>query len=156
MSRLEKVALHILLAVLCLAILVLALALIWPAPVMADDGIVSLYWYGADSDCHLGRETAFASWWEPPSIPLLVRDDWHGVALNGLAPGAWVRITVVGVPEWGRGWLDEKLIGNFTLAVVADRPGGEYGDAWPATFSALTNGRLWIGKLQVKIEIVEQ
>jgi len=136
-------------------ILALVLVLLWPAPVVADDGVVPLFWYGSTNDNHLGRETAFASWWEPPDIPLVVRDDWPGVALNGWAPGTWVWITVVGVPEWGRGWLDEQLVGNSILAVVADRPGGEYGDAWPETFSALTNGRLWIGKLYVEIEVIE-
>jgi hypothetical protein len=139
-----------------IASLAIALMLLWPALVVADDGI-TLYWYGDESDGHLGRETAFASWYCPPTnVPLTVRADWLGIALNDFRPGAEMIITVVGMPAWARTWPElEEVIGNTVVAYVADRPGGEYGDAWRATFSALTNGRLWIGKLYVEIEEVK-
>ena len=141
--------------IICLAtILAFAAFIALACRVSADTEHTVLFWYGSSDDGHLGRPTAFASWWViPEDIPLVVRDDWPGVALRGYAPGTKVRITVVGVPEWGRGWLDEQLIGNSTLAVVADRPGGPYGDAWQWTFQQLAP--LWVGKLYVKIEVAE-
>jgi len=116
---------------------------------------IPLFNYGVGSDGNLHRPTAFATWWEPPAnVPLTVRPDWPGVALSGWRPGAEVIITVVGVPEWGKGWLDKLLIGNSTIAVVADRPGEDwYGDAWRLTFSRLAP--LWVGRLWVKIEAVK-
>ena len=136
--------------------LTFAVFIILPCQVSADMEYAVLFWYGCEADGHLGRPTAFASWYEPPSIPLVVRADWPGIALHGYAPGTRVRITVVGLPEWTTSWPElSGIVGNSVTAYVADRPGGEYGDAWPATFLALTNGRLWIGKLYVEIEVIE-
>ncbi len=103
-------------------------------------------WYGLG---HLGRETAFASWWDKPAIPLTVRDS----SLKGLAPGTWVRLTVMDLPSWAWPGLREEMIGKSVLAVVADRPGGCDCDMWPETFRRLSGGRLWVGRLEVEVSL---
>jgi len=128
--------------------LALALALLMAGQASAD-GPLPLYHYGVN-DGHLGRPTAFAdSWQRPVWVPDRVRDDWPGIALQDYPPGTRVRITVVAVPRWGRGWLDH-LVGRSTVAVVADRPGGDYADAWWLTFGRLAPQ--WVGKLYVRVE----
>lgn len=133
-------------------LLSLALVVV-PVAAHADPGPtpIPLYYYGTEGDGHLGRETAFATWWSPPQVPLTVCPWWPGIALNGWPPGARVRITVVGLPRWAVSWPElASVIGNSTIAYVADRPGGEYGDAWLATFQQLAP--LWVGKLYVMVE----
>jgi len=112
------------------------------------------YYYGTEQDGHLGKPTAFADWRDgsvPGWLPLEVRDDWPGVAVRGLRPGAVVRLTVVDLPGWAGDELRAELVGRSILAVVADRPGGDYVDCWPLTFSRLTGGRTWVGKVYVEI-----
>lgn len=138
---------------------VLSLALVVvPVSVYANPGPIPipLYWYGTDDDGDLYRSTAFASWHEPPpNVPLTVRPDWRGVALNGWVPGARVRITVVNQPTWTATWHElDDVVGRSTIAYVADRPGGDFGDAWPATFQELAP--LWVGRLEVVVESAER
>lgn len=128
----------------------LVLSLLWPRQAGADPGAIPLYHYGV-GDGNLGRPTAFAeSWLRPSWVPARVLRHWPGIALREYPPGTVVRITVVGVPEWGKGWLDDELKGKSTLAIVADRPGGAYADAWWSTFGRLAPH--WVGKLWVEIE----
>ena len=119
--------------------------------VSADNPRIPCYFYGNETDGHLWKETAFATWWWPPPIPLIVRPDFMGIALAGYLPGTLVKIEIVGLPSWAWEALREELIGRAVVAVVADRPGGCACDMWPLTFSRLTGGRMWVGLLYVKI-----
>lgn len=136
----------------CVAALIITLASCLSPMDVAARGGIPCYYYGTEDDGHLGRPTAFASWWAPPVIPLEVRGDWLGVALAGYRPGTRVRITVMALPSWAWDELEDVVVGRSVLAVVADRPGGDYCDTWPATFRVLTGGRMWIGKVYVEIE----
>ncbi len=141
----------------CVMLAVVVLMLLGPGIAVADPGPTPLFHYGI-GDGHLYRPTAFAeSWTRPDWVPDRVLRDWPGIALAGLAPGTRVRITVVGLPGWAASWPElDDVIGRSTIAYVSDRPGENwYGDAWPVTFLALTNGRLWVGKLYVKYEVWE-
>lgn len=129
--------------------------LLLPASASADPGTIPLYHYGTD-DGNLGKPTAFAGSWQGSNwLWRTVRDDKPGVALPYLAPGTWVRLTVVDIPAWAYTWPElVELIGNSTLAVVAGRPGKRwYGDAWKLTFERLAP--LWVGKLYVEVQVVE-
>ena len=122
----------------------------------ADPGAMPLYHYGI-GDGHLGQQTAFAeSWMRPAWVPDRVRRDWPGVALRGYPPGTAVRLTVVGLPEWADTWpgLSDAVVGCSTVAFVADRPGGPYGDAWWGVFGELAPH--WVGKVYVEIEVLWQ
>lgn len=62
---------------------------------------------------------------------------------------------MVGLPAWAESWPElDRLIGRSTVAVVADRPGGQYADAWWITFWKLAPP--WVGVLYVEIEEVGQ
>ena len=140
---------------LLIALMVLTLLLLWCGKAEADPGTVPLFWYGGESDGKLGAPTAFAdSWTRPWWLWPTVRDDRLGIALVGYEPGTWVRVTVVGLPGWASSWPELwEVIGNSTIAVVADRPGAEwYADGWKFTFSRLAP--LWVGVLDVEIEEV--
>ena len=136
-------------------VLVIAFSIV-PSVVSANNPI-PCYFYGTETDGYLGKATAFATWWFPPNIPLAVRDDYLGIALAGYEPGARVELTVVDLPDWAWEGLREELIGRKVIAVVTDRPGSsEYVDAWPATFWALSGGRMWIGQLFVQIQVLRE
>lgn len=118
----------------------------------ADNPGIPCYHYGTETDGYLWKETAFATWWFPPPIPLTVRPDFMGIALAGYLPGTLVEIGIVDLPFWAWEELREDLIGRTVIAVVADRPGlPTYADAWSMTFWALSGGRMWVGLLYVEI-----
>jgi len=139
---------------LCLAgALAFVLMFLLAQSAAADTEFTTLFWYGAETDGHLGAPTAFADRWDRPTwLWRTVRDDRPGIALCGYEPGAAVRITVVGTPGWTKSWPElDGLAGRSTVAYVADRPGEcWYADAWSWTFGRLAP--LWIGRLFVKIE----
>jgi len=119
------------------------------------EGVWPCYYYGTFEDGHEGKPTAFASWHSVPRwLPLEVRPDWPGVAVQGYPPGTFVRLTIEGLPGWASEELREALIGRSVVAVVADRPGGDYVDCWPTTFARLTGGRMWVGLVYVAVEEV--
>lgn len=135
------------------AALAVVLALLWSATAAADPGPIPLFHYGV-GDGNGYQPTAFAeSWMRPGWVPDRVLRNWPGVALSGLPPGTRVKLTVVGLPKWAATWPElGSVIGNSTIAYVADRPGEKwYGDAWRLTFSRLAP--LWVGRLEVEYEI---
>ena len=138
--------------------LALALALALTASIAhADPGPppIALYWYGTVSDGDLWRETAFSTWYvTPKDIPLVVRNDYLGIALANYPPGSLVRITAIALPLWSWPELQKAVIGQTVIARVVDRPGSPtFADAWPATFQQLAP--LWVGRLEVVIESAE-
>ena len=121
----------------------------------ADPGVMPLYFYGV-GDGKLGEPTAFAeSWMRPSWVPAVVCKHWPGVAISGLPPGTKVRMTVVGLPAWTGSWPElSELVGNTTVAYVADRPGRAwFADAWWRTFGELAPH--WVGVVYVRIEVME-
>ena len=140
-------------------VLVIALSIIpiMPSMVSADSPVLPCYFYGTETDGYLGKATAFATWWFPPNIPLVVRDDYLGIALAGYEPGTRVELTIVDLPDWAWEELREELIGRKVIAVVTDRPGSPaYADTWPATFWALSGGRMWVGKLLIQVQALHE
>jgi len=136
------------------ALVLIALCLLSPflTKTVSADSMWPCYYYGTAEDGHEGSPTAFASWHSVPWwLPLEVKPNWFGVAAQGYAPGTIVRLTIVDLPEWASEKLRKALIGRSILAIVADRPGGDYVDCWPRTFSRLTDGRMWVGLVYVAV-----
>jgi len=120
---------------------------------VADPGSIPCYYYGFEEE---GKPTAFAeSWQRPEWVSPFVRTDRMGIAVKDLRPGTIVRLRIVRLPSWADTWPElADLVGNTVLAVVSDRPGGDFVDCWPATWAALTGGRYWLGKVYVEVEVV--
>lgn len=144
-------------SLLCLIVTILFLLLsTLLTRVGADPGIMPLFFYGV-GDGKLGNPTAFAeSWMRPSWVPPVVRKHWPGIAIADLPPGTKVKITVAGLPSWAKSWPElDEVIGNSTVAYVADRPGaGWYCDAWWGTFGRLAPH--WVGRIEVRIEVIDR
>lgn len=140
-----------------LVLIALCLLSLFLTKMASADRVWPCYYYGTPEDGHEGSQTAFATWHSAPRwLPLEVKSDWQGVAVQGYAPGAIIRLTIVDLPGWASDELRDELIGRSVLAVVADRPGGDYVDCWVSVFGRLTGGRMWVGKVYVTVRKMQK